>query len=79
MFLCIDFVCVTNCFYDYDYEYDRHLKAINCKECRISFQYLRHEVTGINSTSFWIYSTQLPFVVAMNTAKENNMKSKTFK
>ena len=22
MFLFIDFVCVTNCFYDYDYDYD---------------------------------------------------------
>ena len=24
MFLCIDFVRVTNCFYDYDYDYDVH-------------------------------------------------------
>jgi len=27
MFLCIDFVRVTNCFYDYDYDYDNQLKV----------------------------------------------------
>jgi len=49
------------------------------QSAEMSFHHLWHKVTRVNSTSFRINSTQLPFVITNSTAKENNAKLETSK